>query len=51
ASACFVETEGTKSGLFDKYRLQQGFTSYLLDKDGVILAKDVSAKELDTLLK
>ncbi|KAA6336070.1 Thiol-disulfide oxidoreductase ResA [termite gut metagenome] len=51
ASACFVETEGTKSGLFDKYRLQQGFTSYLLDKDGVILAKDVSTKELDTFLK
>jgi peroxiredoxin len=51
ASVCFVETDGTKSGLFEKYQLKHGFTNYLLDRDGVILAKDVSTKELDTLLK
>jgi hypothetical protein len=51
ASACFVETDGAKSGLYEKYRLGRGFTTYLLDKEGVILAKDVSAKELGTLLR
>jgi hypothetical protein len=50
AAVCFVETTGMKSGLFEKYRLKQGFISYLLDKDGIILAKDVSVEQLDTLL-
>ncbi|KAA6350321.1 Thiol-disulfide oxidoreductase ResA [termite gut metagenome] len=50
AVACFVETSGMKSGLFKKYKLKSGFANYLLDKNGVILAKDVSAKELNALL-
>ncbi|KAA6335969.1 Thiol-disulfide oxidoreductase ResA [termite gut metagenome] len=50
AAVCFVETTGMKSGLFEKYRLKQGFISYLLDKDGIILAKDVSIEQLDALL-
>ena len=28
---CFVETKGESSGLFKKYRLNRGFTNYLLD--------------------
>ncbi|KAA6344680.1 Thiol-disulfide oxidoreductase ResA [termite gut metagenome] len=50
ATVCCVETAGMKSGLFEKYRLNQGFVSYLLDKDGIILAKNVSVEQLDTLL-
>ncbi|KAA6311925.1 Thiol-disulfide oxidoreductase ResA, partial [termite gut metagenome] len=48
---CFVETDGVKSNLFEKYRLKFGFTNYLLNEDGIILAKDISAKELGSLLK
>ena len=49
-SACFVETGGTASGLYDKYRLKRGFATYLLDADGVIVAKNISAAELSAYL-
>ena len=45
---CFVETEGEDSRLFKKYRLNRGFTNYLLDGNGVIIAKNISAAELST---
>ena len=43
---CFVETKGESSGLIKKYRLNRGFTNYLLDGNGVIIAKNISAAEL-----
>lgn len=48
---CFAETEGTSSELFRKYGLKKGFTNYLLDENGVIIAKNISARELNALLK
>ena len=48
---CFVETEGEDSGLFKKYRLNRGFTNYLLDGNGVIIAKNISAAELSARVK
>ena len=39
---CFVETK--------KYRLGRGFTNYLLDDNGVIIAKNISAAELSAYL-
>lgn len=48
--ACFVETEGESSGLFKKYRLSRGFSNYLLDDNGVIIAKNISAAELSSYL-
>ena len=39
---CFAETKGESSGLFKKYRLNRGFTNYLLDGNGVIIAKNIS---------
>ena len=50
ASACFADMQGKQSGLFKKYNLQQGFACYLLDKEGVIVAKDISADELPLYL-
>ena len=47
---CFVETKGESSGLFKKYRLGRGFTNYLLDEIGVIIAKNISAAELSAYL-
>ena len=43
---CFAENKGENSGLFKKYRLNRGFTNYLLDGNGVIIAKNISAAEL-----
>lgn len=43
---CFVETAGTRSDLFSKYRLNKGFTNYLIDGRGVIIAKDLTARQL-----
>ncbi|WP_288361792.1 thioredoxin family protein, partial [uncultured Bacteroides sp.] len=48
---CFVETEGEGSGLFKKYRLNRGFTNYLLDGNGVIIAKNISAADLSAYMK
>ena len=47
---CFVETEGESSGLFKKYRFSRGFSNYLLDDNGVIIAKNISAAELSSYL-
>ena len=47
---CFVETKGESSGLFKKYRLGRGFTNYILDENGVIIAKNISAAELSAYL-
>lgn len=47
---CFVETKGESSGLFRKYRLGRGFANYLLDENGVIKAKNISAAELSAYL-
>ena len=47
---CFVETEGENSDLYKQYRLGRGFTNYLLDDNGVIIAKNISAAELSSYL-
>ena len=47
---CFVETEGENSELYKEFRLSRGFTNYLLDDAGVIVAKNISATELSAYL-
>ncbi|WP_321480212.1 thioredoxin-like domain-containing protein [uncultured Bacteroides sp.] len=47
---CFVDTKSEKSGLFKKYRLNRGFTNYLLNDKGVIIAKNISVAELSSYL-
>lgn len=47
---CFVETKGNKSDLFRKYNLNRGFSNYLLDENGIIIAKNISAAELSSYL-
>ena len=48
---CFVETDGEASSLFKTYRLNRGFKNYLLDSNGIIVAKDIPASELSSYLK
>lgn len=45
-SHCFVELAGNSSDLFRTYRLKKGFKNYLLDENGVIIARDINASEL-----
>jgi AhpC/TSA family. len=47
---CFVETKGEKSNLYKKYNLNSGFSNYLLDENGIIIAKNISAAELSSYL-
>ena len=47
---CFVETEGENSEFFKTYRLNKGFKNYLLDENGIIIAKNITAKEISNYL-
>ncbi|MCD8292929.1 MAG: TlpA family protein disulfide reductase [Prevotellaceae bacterium] len=49
--ATFVDTRGASSKLFKTYRLGQGFTNYLLDADGVIVAKNITPAQLSAFLE
>lgn len=47
----FFESKGENSELFKKYQLQKGFTNYLLDRSGKIIAKGINPESLKTLLR
>lgn len=49
-SNCFVELSGTRSDIYKMYRLHKGFKNYLLDENGVIVAKNITASELPSFL-
>jgi hypothetical protein len=42
----FNETGGKNSTLYRRYNLKKGFTSFLIDENGIIVAKDIDPKEL-----
>ena len=50
ATASYLEMEGENSEIFKSYDLKNGFVNYLLDKNGVIVAKNLSADELVSYL-
>lgn len=50
ASVCLWEKDGETSDIYKTYRLKRGFTNYLLDEKGVIVAKNISAANLPALL-
>ena len=50
APLCFAETKGAESELYKRYRLHRGFANYLLDDRGVVIAKNVTARELASYL-
>ena len=49
-AGCFVDTAGEKSRIFRKYGLKGGLTNYLLDENGMIIAKNISVAELSSYL-
>ena len=48
---CFVELAGSNSEVYKTYRLNKGFKNYLLDENGVIIAKNINASQLASYLK
>lgn len=42
----FYDTEGKLSEIFKTFRLKKGFTNYLIDPHGVIIAKNISPGDL-----
>ena len=48
---CYVETNGSDSEAFRAFDLKGGFTNYLVDAEGVIVAKNVTPAELAFYLK
>jgi len=46
----FNEPQGENSELFKEYQLEKGFTSYLLNKSGRIVAKNVTAEDLRRIM-
>ena len=50
-SNCFVELNGNDSEVFMTYRLHKGFKNFLLDENGVIIAKNIQASQLTSYLK
>ena len=51
ADYCFTEIKGESSAIFRKYDLEHGFSNYLIDKDGVIVAKGLSTEQLEVYLQ
>ena len=49
-ASCFVDTAGEKSNIFKDYELKNGLTNYLLDENGMIIAKNISVEELSAYL-
>lgn len=47
---CFVDLNGEDSEIYRTYRLHKGFKNYLLNEEGVIIAKDITAKQLSSYL-
>ena len=50
SSLCYNETGGRTSELYKEFGLREGFANYLIDNDGVIVAKNVSAGDLASYL-
>ncbi|GAB6010150.1 thioredoxin-like domain-containing protein [Dysgonomonas reticulitermitis] len=46
----FLANGNEYSALFDRYQLKKGFKNYLIDENGVIMAMNLSPKDLDQYL-
>ena len=46
----YMELGGGESSVYKNYQLEEGFSNYLLDENGVIIAKNISAKDIPAYL-
>ena len=47
----FYDKDGSQSDIFDDYRLNKGFASYLISPEGVIIAKNPNPEHLTKLIR
>lgn len=47
----FCDIEGVNSDVYKRYQLDKGFKNYLIDENGVIMAMNLTPKELEKILK
>ena len=47
----FLDTKGPDSQIYQKYQLEKGFQNYLIDENGVIMAIDLTPKDLNRILE
>ncbi|MDL2223815.1 thioredoxin family protein [Bacteroidales bacterium OttesenSCG-928-M06] len=50
-STQFNDPRGKNSELYKKFRLQSGFNNWLIDSDGMIVARNISPSEILKLIK
>ncbi|MEG1585528.1 MAG: hypothetical protein RR346_01495 [Bacteroidales bacterium] len=50
-STQYHDRNGSSSVLFKTYRLKEGFANYLLNEEGIIIAKNLDPKRLHELMK
>lgn len=50
ATVCALQQSVSHSEMYQTYRLNRGFGNYLIDAKGIIIAKNISAKELSAYL-
>ena len=51
AATQFYDKDGSQSDIFDDYRLNKGFVSYLISPEGVIIAKNPNPEHLTKLIR
>lgn len=47
----FLDTKGSNSEIYQKYQLEKGFQNYLIDENGVIMAINLTPKDLNRILE
>lgn len=47
----FLDTKGSNSEIYQKYQLEKGFQNYLIDESGVIMAINLTPKDLNRILE
>lgn len=47
----FLDTKGSDSEIYRKYELEKGFQNYLIDENGVIMAVNLTPKDLNRILE
>ncbi len=50
SSESVLALRGSSEPIYRRYKLQKGFTNYLINTDGVIVAKNITAKDLESYL-
>lgn len=48
---CYIDSNGKGSDIYNLYQLDKGFKSFLINKEGVIIATNITADQLSNYIK